>query len=131
MTETKAFPTADVLSLITGRLLSDEGIGAMQTILSWMTGEDVYTHQIPRIADEAKAVLIGLQPNLLQASEEAGDITGGNWRDWLARWEARYGKAIIVPKFNADQHERIDPLSELAERFRPDQIIILNGNETE
>ncbi len=123
--QAKAFPTGDVLSTATGYLVTPNGIGAVYEVLNWMTGESVYTHQIPRIGREAKAVLLAAHPELAEAYKEAKQITRENWQQWLATWEARYGETILVPKFTADEHERKDPISELAEKISPDQIIVV------
>lgn len=119
--ETKAFATADVLGTITGRLLGE--IGGIYQVLNWMTGESVYTHQLPRIGREARPVILAMHPQLQQAMDEREQISPENWREWLQTWEDRYGPTIAVPKFNADTHERIDPLSELAEKVPPDRIV--------
>ena len=119
--DTKTFATVDVLSAITGRLMGD--IGGVYQVLNWMTGESVFTHQIPRISREAGPVILALHPQLGQAIEEAEHATPENYKQWLATWENRYGPEIAVPKFTADTHERIDPLSELSEKVDPDKII--------
>lgn len=118
---TKLFPTADVLSTITGRLMGE--IGGLYEVLNWMTGESVFTHQIPRIGREATPVLIAAHPLLAQAVEEAEQVTSENYKQWRQTWEDRYGQEIAVPKFTADTHERIDAMSELAEKVHPDKII--------
>ena len=122
--QTKEFPTADVLSTITGRLMGE--IGGVYEVLNWMTGESVFTHQIPRIGREATPVVLAAHPQLAQAIEEAEQVNPENWRTWRQTWEDRYGPTISVPKFKADDHERIDPLSELAEKVHPDKIIVLD-----
>jgi hypothetical protein len=119
--QTKEFPTADVLSTITGRLMGD--IGGVYQVLNWMTGESVFTHQLPRIGREATPVVVAAHPQLAQAVEEAEQVTTENWRAWRQTWEDRYGATIAVPKFSAATHERIDPISELAEKVHPDRII--------
>lgn len=119
--ETKEFPTADVLSTITGRLMGD--IGGVYEVLNWMTGESVFTHQLPRIGREATPVLVAAHPQLAQAVDEAEQVTPQNYREWRQTWEDRYGPMIAVPKFTADTHERIDPMSELAEKVSPERII--------
>ncbi len=121
----KAFATGDVLSTATGYLVTPKGIGAVYEVLEWMTGESVYTHQIPRIGREAAAVLLAAHPELAEAYAEAKQITPNNWQQWLATWLSRYGEAITVPKFTADEHERIDPISELAEKVPPGRIIVV------
>ena len=127
---TKAFSTGDVLSTATGYLVTPNGIGAVFEVLNWMmTGESVYTHQIPRISREAATVLLAAHPELAEAYCEAKQVTRENWQQWLATWEARYGETIAVPKFTADEHERIDPISELAEKVRPEKIIMVSAHK--
>jgi hypothetical protein len=123
MSETKAFPTASVLSAITGVLVGP--IDGVYEILSWMTGESVYTHQIPRIGQEARDVIVAMRPDLNAAIAESAAVNPTNWQDWLATWVERYGQEIIVPRMSTDDHERIDPLSELAEKFHPDKIMVV------
>lgn len=111
MSETKAFPTAAVLSTITGRLLCD--IGGIYEVLNWMTGESVYTHQLPRIGREAEPVILAAHPQLRDAIGEAEHVTPENWQEWRDRWLLRYGPEIAVPKMTAAEHKAIDPISEL------------------
>lgn len=117
----KEFATCDVLSTVTGRLIGN--IGGVYEVLNWMTGESVFTHQLPRIAGEARPVLVAAHPAMQQAIDEAERVTTENWKEWRQTWEDRYGPTIAVPKFALDAHERIDPMSEAAEKFHPDNII--------
>jgi hypothetical protein len=124
MAETeKEFATCDVLSTVTGRLIGK--IDGVYEVLNWMTGESVYTHQLPRICREACPALVARHPHLQQAIDEAEQVTRENWQQWRQTWEDRYGPTISVPKFSADAHERIDPISELAEKVHPDKIITI------
>jgi hypothetical protein len=119
--QTKEFATRDVLSTVTGRLMGD--IGGVYEVLNWMTGESVFTHQIPRISREACPVVVAAHPALQQAIDEAEQVTQENYKEWRQAWEDRYGPTIAVLKFTADSHESIDPMSELAEKVHPDKII--------
>ncbi len=119
--ETKQFATADVLSTITGRLMGE--IGGVYEVLNWMTGESVFTHQLPRISREATPVVLATHPLLAQAVEEAEQVSPENFKQWRQTWEDRYGPVIAVPKFTANTHEHIDPMSELSEKVHPDNII--------
>lgn len=118
---TKEFATRDVLSTVTGRLMGD--IGGVYEVLNWMTGESVFTHQIPRISREAVPVVLAVHPTLQTAIDEAEQVTPENFATWRDTWEDRYGPTIAVPKFNSDTHESIDPMSELAEMVHPDKIV--------
>ncbi len=123
--EAKAFPTVDVLSTITGRLMG--GIGGVYQVLNWMTGESVFTHQLPRIGREAVPVLLALHSTLQQALDECDQVTPENYEEWRDRWLDRYGPEIAVPKFTADDHEYRSPLSELAESVHPSKIVVIGA----
>ena len=125
MAETKAFPTADVLSAAGGVLVSKRGIYAVYEVLNWMTGESVFTHQIPRIRREARPVVAALSPQISAALDDMGEITRKNWAHWLRKWEKVIGEEIAVPRMTPNQHESIDPLSELVERVSPDRIHVV------
>jgi hypothetical protein len=123
--KTKIFPVEAVMSTVTGFLVSEGGIGCVYEVLNWMTGESVYTHQIPRICREAVPVLLALYPNMQAAIDEAEQVNADNWRDWIAKWKDRYGDEIAVPLMNIAEHERIDPMSELVEMVSPERIITI------
>ena len=123
--QTKAFPTGAVLSVVIDVLVSENHIAGVYEVLNWMTGESLYTHQLPRVGGEAAPVIIAMYPELSAAVTEAEQVNGENWREWLATWKARYGETIAVPKLTIAEHERIDPMSELAEIVPPDRIIVV------
>lgn len=120
---TKDFHIGDILSITTGRLVSPRHIEGVYDILNWMTGESVYTHQIPRISLEAAPVLLAAHPSLAEAETDAEAVNVQNWQNFLAKMVARYGEKLPVPKMTAAQHESIDPMSELVEKVHPDRII--------
>lgn len=129
--KTKTFPTGAVLSVLTGYLVSENRMAGVYQVLNFMTGENVYTHQIPRICREAAPVILAMHPHLRATIEEAKQVNGQNCWDWLARWKDRYGDEIAVPVMNIAEHERIDPHSELLEMVHPDRIIAIGkGEET-
>jgi hypothetical protein len=124
--KTKTFPIGAVLSVVTGRLVSENHMTGIYDVLSWMTGENVYTHQIPRISREATPVILAMHPHLKATIDEAEQITPENVWNWLATWKDRYGDEIAVPLMSIAEHERIDPQSELAEMVHPDRIVTID-----
>lgn len=126
---TKDFTTEAVLSVLTGRLLCN--IDGVYEILNWMTGESLFTHQLPRVSREAEPVILGMYPRLAEAVAEADQVNGENYAEWSAKWKVRYGETIAVPRLNIAEHERIDPLSELAEKVPPDRIVVIDGSQRE
>lgn len=119
----KEFHIGDVLSVTTGILVSPRLIAGVYDVLNYMTGESVYTHQIPRISQEAGPVLIRQHPWL--AEIDLSDVIPDSWRERLDTIIAEHGEMITVEPMTDNEHERIDPLSELAEKVHPDKIVIV------
>ena len=81
MAEMKEFPTEVVLSVVTGVLVCD-GIGPIYEMLNWMTGESLYTHQLPRVAREAEPVVLAMHPMIAVAMEDAKNVDPSNYALW-------------------------------------------------
>lgn len=121
---TKEFPIDGVLSVVTDlRLVHD--VGVIYEILNWMTGESLFIHQLPRVGREAVPIILALHPALRRAVEESEQVTPDNCLEWIAAWKARYGETLAVPKMTIADHERIDLLSELAEKLSPDRVLVV------
>lgn len=127
MSETKEFPTEAVISAITGRLICE--IGGVYEVLSWMTDGPVWTHQLPRVGREAWPVVTAMHPHLDVLAVESEAVTVETWQAWRDSCIDRFGPMIAVPRMNSDQHERIDPLSELAEKIHPDRIAVVDPGD--
>lgn len=125
---TKNFPTGHVITMMTGIIVSENGLDGFYQVAAWMTGESVCSHQLPRISREAVPVILALHPRLAAVMDEVKQVTPENWREWLEIWEERYGAEIAVPVMNIAEHERIDPESELAEKVPPHKIVNFGGN---
>lgn len=126
--ETRNFHIGDILSITTGCLVSPRHMEGVYDILNFMTGESLFTHQLPRVASEAEPVLLAQHPQLADA--DASGVTPENHQAWLEAAVAKYGKELPVKPMTADDHERIDPLSELAEKVHPDKIVVLSTTGT-
>lgn len=67
---TKTFPLRVVLTVTTGRLLTegkgprDNGIGDLYEILNWITGDSLYTHQLPRAGKACRPWLLKCFPRV-------------------------------------------------------------------
>lgn len=122
MAETKLFTTDKVMSVVTDVLVCD--VGGVYEVLNWMSGESLFTHQLPRVGREAVPVILAAHPRLQSAIDEAEQVNADNWQLWLNRWIDRFGPEIAIPKMSIGQHERIDPVSEAAEHFAPQNMIV-------
>ncbi len=128
----REFDIGDVLSITTGVLLCPisgrrSPIEGVYDILNYMTGENLYTHQLPRVCKEAAPLILARYPQLADITipkfSSPDDVPA-----FVAALRKQHGAAFAVPRMNAGQHERIDPLSELAEKVHPSKIIIVDGN---
>lgn len=120
---TRDFHIGDILSVVTGRLVSPDHIGGVYNILNWMTGESLMTHQLPRVSDECTPSLCDQHPDLA-AVEVPADLSGEEsvWA-WLADQVAIYGETRPVLPLAAGDHTHIDPIMEI-KMIRPDMPII-------
>lgn len=123
MSDARLFHLGDVLSITDGRLLSPRLMDGVYDILNFMTGDNLFTHQLPRASRECRPFLIQQHPHL--ASIEIGEVTSENFKDVLERLCAEYGEQVMVNKLPEHAHEFIDPMSELAEKVHPDKIIVV------
>ncbi|MEV1013757.1 MULTISPECIES: hypothetical protein [unclassified Micromonospora] len=102
-----------ILTLTADKLVTPDGFGAVHELLDYMTGDTLFTHQLPRAADECK-------PELLRQHPDLADVKPPEFRDeahvwsWLAEQTDRYGTHREVQPLPADAHTRINPLDELA-----------------
>ncbi len=73
---TKQFSTAQVLTVITGSLLCE--VGDLYEILNHMTGENLFTHQLPRAADLCAPELLKQLPQFTTLPAGLTQQTGSN-----------------------------------------------------
>ena len=146
--ETKCFHLGDVLTVTTGRLVSPRHVEGLYDILGFMSGEDLFTHQLGRVGKECTPYLLkqfpGLdspqmqfalgeliemletpsgkkEPDKLVTGWISKIISGGYGIDLPLCGE--YKDMLKVEKLPPDTHKRIDPRSELAEKVHPDCLI--------
>jgi hypothetical protein len=110
----REFELGDVLSVTTGRLVARRHIEAVYDILNFMTGDNLFTHALPRAAEVCRPVLFARHPWLAAVTVpdvfEAEDVM-----PWLERQEAEHGATVMVPTIAACEvdYVPIDPITEL------------------
>lgn len=125
-TSAAQFHIGIVLSITGDRLVAREGFVGVQSALSYMAGEDIYTHQVRRVMDEAKPVILEKYPLLADVIAPA-DINEATVDTWLDQQANLYGEFLVLPRLSLDQHERIDPESEAAEVLHPSKIATIRA----
>jgi hypothetical protein len=113
MSETRDFHIGDILSVTTGRLVSPRHVDGIYDILNYMTGDNLFTHQLPRGMDECKPALLSQHPQL--ADVEVPDDFGGEQQvvEWLETQMAWLGRELPVAPLAAEDHTYMDPITEL------------------
>jgi hypothetical protein len=98
-------------------------MGGVYEILNWMTGDNLFTHQLPRAMDECKPSLDAQHPGLA-AVELPEDLGSREIIDaWLETLYPEFGEYVEVAPVPRSDHTVIDPISEL-KMMRPDMPII-------
>ena len=124
------FHLGDVLSITTGILLSPDGMNGVYRILNHMTGDDLFTHQLPRAAEECRPTLREQHPALagIEPPELDGEAAA---MAWLAEQVTEYGEMFDVEPLSAGDHMRINPLAELSMMAPHMEIIpVVLGDES-
>ena len=122
MSETKDFHIGDILSITSGILLSPDHIGGVYNILNWMTGDSLFTHQLPRVARECEPFLLAQHPDL---AIEIPKISGEEEATaFLTSLYSTLGEFRPVQPLSSNEHTRIDPITEFR-MTRSDEPIIV------
>lgn len=118
----KSFHVGDVLSVTTGWLVSPQGMKGVYGILNHMTGDDLFTHQLPRAAQACAPYLLEDHPWAKEAGNDLItllDSTGnpemvGAIRDFLVRLTLKMGCSDVnVLPLPPQRWLQINPLQEL------------------
>ncbi len=138
----KLFHIGDVLSVTTERLVSLRHMEGLYDILNFMTGDDLFTHQLPRACNECRPWLLAQYPELteeaLTPSLDAALAQVTQEREamlaaieaWLSDVAGRFTAGVMelpVHELGEDMHTRIDPLQELEAMVGKGRIIAVKA----
>lgn len=121
---TKQFHLGDILSITHDRLVSPRHIEGVYDILGFMTGETLYTHQLPRAARECKPILLTQHPQL--AEIDAENVNAGNWKEWMAAQVEKYGEALPVAPLPQRDPQYDTPVADAIEMMGdPTKVVVV------
>ena len=123
--KTERFHLGAVLSATTGKLLCP--IDDIYRIAQHLSGEFVWTHQLPRVLAESRPHLLAQFPALEAVTGE--EVTPNNFMLWLHERVKEHGEWLDVAPMPEHAHESIDPISELVEKVHHDHKRITTPNE--
>lgn len=124
MTSTREFHIGDVISVATGTLVSLRHMDGVYDLCSFMSGESLMTHQLPRVSRECEPSLRQQHPALL-----AETIPAIQSRDeaeaWLRTLYPAYGETVLVEALEEQDHTTINPITELKLQHPDAQILVI------
>ena len=106
----REFPLEVVLTITTGILLCK--VQDVYEILDFMSGDENFTHQLPRVGDECKPYILAQYPELVGITGEG--VTAKNYKEWLNEKEIEFGKTRIIQSLPNGAHVSRDPIEEIA-----------------
>jgi hypothetical protein len=126
--QTRDFHIGDIISAMTGKLVSPRHIGGVYDVLNYMTGDELFTHQLPRASRECEPHLREQHPDLAAIvfpdwSGLTSDNAEATVMAWLAEQVAVFGETRPVRALPADDHTSINPITEL-KMMRPDALVV-------
>jgi hypothetical protein len=124
MTTTREFHIGGILSITTGCLVSPRRMEGVYDILNFLSGDNLMTHQLPRVSREMAPRLKAQHPQLATISGD--DVTSENHGDWLAARIAEFGEALPV-RTEHQFHEIKNPIAEAEEMIGADRVIVVES----
>ncbi len=119
----REFHIGEVLSITTGRLLSLQGMKGLYDILNFMTGDSLFTHQLPRAGERCQPALFAQYPELKNVDVEG--VNPENFPSKLLEFTEQYGEYLAV--ISLDEWEHKDPYGEAVETKGKDRVIVVEG----
>lgn len=116
---TRSFPLDEILSITTGRLVADRHMDAVYEVLNFMTGDSLFTHQLPRAATWARPLILAQHQRLVDVPEPTDLNVGGDKAAtqeritaWLAPLRERLGDSLLLTS-QEDRWAHRDSIEEL------------------
>lgn len=141
----KLFHISDVLSVTTGRLVSGRHMEGIYEILNFLTGDNLFTHQLPRAMRECEPWLKTQFPQLMEDSPgmkamlavmdnriAATKQTRVDIAPVISAWVEEVRTSLKLPEFlpvyemGADMHTHIDPIEEAQAMVGNDRVIAVD-----
>lgn len=134
----RKFHVGDILSVITGRLVSARGIEGVYDLLGYMTNDTPYTTQLGRFAEECKPhlhqQLDGVLGAFYEPPKEAMTSTVNMYK-WLSKigTELDDGPLLAVKPITEDDHVVMDSITELTldhgAEFVTKKLVVLDDED--
>lgn len=119
--DTRSFHISDVLSAYSGYLVSTRHMDGVYEVLNYLTGDNLFTHQLPRAMDECKDWLESQHPILKEI--DCSGLNPETLPAWVERIVAKYGETLAIKPLPPEGHEFRHPVEELESMVGKDRVI--------
>ena len=110
--------------------MSQRGCDGIYDILNYMTGDNLFTHQLPRAMEECAPSLLNQHPRLKDA--DASGVNKDNLKRWLSAQEERFGDYLPVEPLPQGKHMHINPIAEAEALIGdPNKVIVFKVGQKE
>ena len=123
MSDAREFDLGDILSITTGILVADRKMDAVYDILNYMTGDNLFTHQLGRAADECRPWLLRQHPQLEKVTAES--LEDGRYVGSMPVYIETHGSRLPVAPIPKDDHAVKDPIEELVDMVGADKVMVV------
>jgi hypothetical protein len=121
----RAFHLGDLVSVVTGRLVSPNHIGGVYDVCDYVTGQAHMTHQLPRACNTVKPWLYAQHPWLAEIDVPEWVCDEVTVSRWLAEATAQHGELHVVEPMPIGMYVGREPIAELQEMASHAQIIAI------
>jgi len=116
------FPLDEVLTISTGRLVARRHMDAVYDVLNFLTGDNLFTHQLPRALDSCLPAVLAQHPDLAAIEPVTVPADAEHIWPWLEAMEAKYGKTrALVP---LAEWERRDPVEQACDMVGAEKVYV-------
>lgn len=112
----KTFTLGQVLTVTSGRMLCEGGMKDLYEILNYLTGDEIYTHQIPSALDQCRPYVLSSYP-FIETIDVYG-INRANFIESISDMKMRYGD-----EFELDHIPHEDQIQRLIYDDIPNEIL--------
>ena len=127
------FHLGHILTITHGKIMTvgeKYPIDGVYKILNFMTGDNLYTHALPRAARECAPWLFRWYPWLKEIDYGTREINENNYKEILKEFTDKYGEYHEVERIPIDDHAVKNPIEELAEMVDMKKIFCVRGKES-
>jgi len=98
------FHIGDITSITSGKLLSPKRMEGIYNILNYLTGDNLYTHELPNASRFCKPYLLKQYPELSKINKE--EITTENHKEFLNNLIKEYGEYLEIDNIVEEWNNR-------------------------